>query len=58
MDSLRRRLAEGAQTRWLAMGYIRNAIVHNGVLDARVNLLQKPASIEQLSANVRMVLDS
>jgi ActR/RegA family two-component response regulator len=31
-------------------GYTRNAIVHNGVLDPGVVLLQKPASFQQLSA--------
>lgn len=39
-------------------GYTRNAIVHNGVLDPRVALLPKPASLEQLAAKVRAVLDS
>jgi CheY-like chemotaxis protein len=38
-------------------GYTRNAIVHNGVLDAGTQLLQKPFSIEQLAAKVRSVLD-
>jgi CheY-like chemotaxis protein len=39
-------------------GYTRNAIVHNGVLDPGVALLQKPASFEQLAAKIRAVLDS
>ncbi|MBX3581287.1 MAG: PAS domain-containing protein [Rhizobiaceae bacterium] len=39
-------------------GYTQNAIVHNGVLDAGTQLLQKPFSIEQLAAKVRSVLDS
>jgi CheY-like chemotaxis protein len=38
-------------------GYSRNAIVHQGRLDAGVDLLQKPLAQEQLSAMVRKVLD-
>jgi CheY-like chemotaxis protein len=38
-------------------GYSRNAIVHQGRLDAGVDLLQKPLSHEQLSAMVRKVLN-
>jgi PAS domain S-box-containing protein len=38
-------------------GYTQNAIVHNGVLTAGVHLLPKPATIEQLAAKVRAVLD-
>lgn len=38
-------------------GYTRNAIVHNGVLDAGTQLLQKPFSIEQLATKVRDVID-
>lgn len=38
-------------------GYTRNAVVHNGVLDPTMNLLQKPASLEQLAGKVRAVLD-
>jgi CheY-like chemotaxis protein len=58
-----RRLAEEAQLRrpdlkvLFTTGYTRNAIVHNGVLDPGVNLLQKPASAEQLATKVRAVLD-
>jgi len=37
-------------------GYTRNAIVHNGVLDAGVQLLTKPYSIEQLASKIREVL--
>jgi len=39
-------------------GYTRNAIVHNGILDAGTNLLTKPFSIEELAAKVRAMLDS
>lgn len=38
-------------------GYTRNAVVHNGVLDAGTHLLQKPFSLEQLAEKVRRVLD-
>jgi signal transduction histidine kinase/CheY-like chemotaxis protein len=38
-------------------GYSRNAIVHQGRLDAGVDLLQKPLSQEQLASMVRKVLD-
>jgi signal transduction histidine kinase len=38
-------------------GYTRNAIVHNGVLDAGTHLLPKPFSIDDLAAKVRSLLD-
>ncbi|MEJ2156156.1 MAG: PAS domain S-box protein [Desulfobacteraceae bacterium] len=38
-------------------GYDANVIVHHGVLDADVNFLQKPYSINSLSTKVREVLD-
>jgi signal transduction histidine kinase len=38
-------------------GYTRNAIVHNGMLDADVAFLAKPFTIEQLAVKVRQVLD-
>ena len=38
-------------------GYSRNAIVHHGRLDAGVQLITKPFTLEQLAARVRDVLD-
>jgi CheY-like chemotaxis protein len=38
-------------------GYARNAIVHQGRLDARVQLITKPYTFEALAAKVRDVLD-
>ncbi|MBW8743009.1 MAG: PAS domain S-box protein [Sphingomonas sp.] len=38
-------------------GYARNAIVHNGRLDAGVHLITKPYSFADLAAKVRDVLD-
>ena len=57
-----RRLADEALKRrrdlkvLFTTGYTRDAVVHNGTLDPGVNLLQKPASLEQLAAKVRAVL--
>lgn len=38
-------------------GFTRNAIVHNGSLDANVHLITKPFSLMQLATKVRQVLD-
>ena len=38
-------------------GYTRNAIVHNGRLDAGVNLLSKPFTFRGLAEKVRKILD-
>ena len=38
-------------------GYTRNAIVHNGRLDAGVNLLSKPFTFRELTSKVRVLLD-
>jgi CheY-like chemotaxis protein len=38
-------------------GYTRNAIVHDGKLDAGVQLLEKPFMISQLAAEVRTILN-
>ncbi len=58
------RLAEEARRRrpdlkvLFTTGYTRNAVVHNGVLDAGVELISKPFTIEELAAKVREVLDA
>jgi signal transduction histidine kinase len=38
-------------------GYTANAVVHGGVLDAGVQLISKPFTLDQLAARVRTVLD-
>lgn len=37
-------------------GFTRNAVVHNGVLDSGVHLLQKPFTIDELAAKVHQLL--
>lgn len=39
-------------------GYARNAIVHHGIVDAGVNLLPKPFTVEALGHRLRQVLDT
>ena len=57
-----RKLAEEAVQRHPALkvlyttGFTRNAVVHSGVLDQDVNLLQKPFTLEALATKVREVL--
>jgi PAS domain S-box-containing protein len=38
-------------------GYMRDAIVHDGMLDPGTNLLTKPFSIEELAGKIRKILD-
>ncbi|MGZ6014020.1 MAG: response regulator, partial [Caulobacteraceae bacterium] len=58
-----RRLADEAISRRPGLkvlyttGYTRNAVVHNGVLDANVAFLPKPFTFDQLALKVRQVLD-
>jgi CheY-like chemotaxis protein len=37
-------------------GFTRNAVVHNGVLDAGVHFIAKPFSMEDLATRIRQVL--
>jgi PAS domain S-box-containing protein len=59
-----RELADEAQRRrpqlkvLFTTGYTRNAVVHNGVVDAHVHLIGKPFTIDQLAHKLRAVLES
>jgi len=59
-----RQLAEQAQNRrpglkvLFTTGYSRNAIVHQGRLDAGVAMIQKPITQESLAARIRDLLDA
>jgi two-component system NtrC family sensor kinase len=59
-----RQLADEAQRRWpglkvlYATGYTRNAIIHQGRLDAEVELLTKPFTANALARKVRQILDA
>jgi DNA-binding NtrC family response regulator len=59
-----RKLAEEATQRQPSLkvlymtGYSRNAIVHQGRLDAGVELIQKPLTGDQLATAIRKVLDT
>jgi signal transduction histidine kinase len=59
-----RELADEASRRYAGLkvlfttGYTRNAIVHHGRLDAGVHMIGKPFSFAELSAKVRLLLDS
>jgi CheY-like chemotaxis protein len=59
-----RELADEAQRRCpqlkvlFTTGYTRNAVVHNGVVDAHVHLIGKPFTIDQLAHKLRAVLES
>jgi len=58
-----RQLAEVALKRWpdlkvlYTTGYPRNAIMHNGMLEAGTNVLTKPFTVEELGLKLRKVLD-
>lgn len=58
-----RKLADEATRRWphlkvlFTTGYSRNAIIHNGALDAGVNLIGKPFTLQELAHRVREVLE-
>ncbi len=38
-------------------GYARDAVIHDGKLDAGVDLLSKPFSLSQLAARIRMAIE-
>jgi PAS domain S-box-containing protein len=58
-----RKLADEAQRRRpelkviFTTGFTSNAVVHGGIVDLGVNILQKPFTIEDLARKIRQVLD-
>jgi PAS domain S-box-containing protein len=58
------RLAEEVRRRWpdlkilFTTGYTRNSVVHNGVLDPRVEMIGKPFTLDALAAKLRLVLEA
>jgi DNA-binding NtrC family response regulator len=59
-----RALAEEAQRQrpglkvLFTTGFTRNAVIHNGVVDASVNFLTKPFTLDALAAKIRRVLEA
>lgn len=57
-------LAVMARKRWphlkvlYTTGYSRNAIIHNGVLDPGVALINKPFTLDQIAVKIRQILES
>jgi hypothetical protein len=55
----RGRLARACALKHAEFSFItRNAIVHYGRLDERINMISKPFSFEELASKVRQVLDA
>ncbi len=52
-----RRLRPGLKVLFTS-GYARNAIVHHGILDADMQMLPKPYTVESLARKLRRVLDA
>jgi DNA-binding response OmpR family regulator len=51
-------LAQRPETKVLFMsGYSENVIVHQGVIDEGVNLIEKPFSVDDLLRRIREILD-
>jgi DNA-binding response OmpR family regulator len=59
-----RKLADEACRRWphlkvlFTTGYTRDVVVNTGVLDAGVDVVGKPFTIEELAAKVKRALDA